>query len=134
LATCVAVIEDDPACGEFLCDLLSEEGYTVHLFSDSATAVRCLRDLAPAVIILDVRLDTPTAGWEVLADLRRDPAHHATSVLVCSADHSALRERAVDLERQGCAMLAKPFDLDELLVLLQQLLQGAPWTHPPLVP
>jgi DNA-binding response OmpR family regulator len=126
MSTCIAVIDDDPACRELLHDLLSEEGYAVHLFPDSATAARCLRDLAPAAIILDVRLETPMAGWEVLADLRHEPVLHATPVLVCSADLCALQERAVDLERQGCTILAKPFDVDELLVLLVQLARGAP--------
>ena len=130
MSTSIAVIDDDPACRELLHDLLSEEGYAVHLFSDSATAARCLRDLAPAAIILDLRLETPTVGWEVLADLRHDPVLHATPVLVCSADQSALQERAGDLERQGCTMLAKPFDVDELLVLLQQLARGAPPASP----
>jgi DNA-binding response OmpR family regulator len=118
------VIDDDPACRELLHDLLSEEGYAVHLFPDSTTAARCLRDLAPAAIILDVRLESPTAGWAVLADLRHDPVLHAMPVLVCSADQSAPQERAGDLGRQECTILAKPFDLDELLVLLQQLARG----------
>ena len=130
MSTCIAVIDDDPACGELLHDLLSEEGYAVHLFPDSATAARGLRALAPAAIILDLRLENPTAGWEVLADLRHDPVLHATPVLVCSADLSALQERAADLERQGCTILAKPFDVDELLVLLEHLLRGAPRSHP----
>jgi DNA-binding response OmpR family regulator len=134
MSPCIAVIDDDGACSELLHDLLSEEGYAVHLFPDSATAARCLRDIAPAAIILDVRLENPTAGWEVLADLRHDPVLHPTPVLVCSADLSALRERAADLERQGCTMLAKPFDVDELLVLLQQLLHGVPWRGPLLAP
>ena len=121
MPTSIAVIDDDAACRELLHDLLSEEGYTVHLFPDRATAARCLRDLAPAAVILDVRLETPTAGWEVLADLRHDPVLHATPVLVCSADRIALQERAGELGRQECMILAKPFDLDELLVLLQQL-------------
>jgi DNA-binding response OmpR family regulator len=125
MSTCIAVIDDDPACRELLHDLLSEEGYAVHLFPDSATAARCLRDLVPAAIILDVRLKPPTTGWEVLAALRRDPVLHATPVLVCSADRIALQERASDLERQGCAILAKPFDVDDLLVLLQHLARGA---------
>ena len=126
MSTRIAVIDDDPACRELLHDLLGEEGYAVHLFPDSATARRCLRDLAPAAIILDVRLENPTAGWEVLADLRHDPVLHATPVLVCSADLSDLQERAVDLERQGCTILAKPFDVDELLVLLVQLTRERP--------
>ena len=126
MSTCIAVIDDDPACSELLHDLLSEEGYAVHLLPNSATAARCLRDLGPAAIILDVRLENPTAGWDVLANLRHDRVLLATPVLVCSADRSALQERAADLERQGCTILAKPFDVDELLVLLQQLLHGAP--------
>jgi CheY-like chemotaxis protein len=91
--------------------------------------VRCLRDLGPAAIILDVRLENPTAGWEVVAHLRHDSVLHATPVLVGSADLSALQERA-DLERQGCTILAKPFDVEELLVLLQQLARGAPRRRP----
>jgi DNA-binding response OmpR family regulator len=127
MSPCIAVIDDDPACSELLHDLLSEEGYAVHLFPDSATAARRLRDVAPAAIILDLRLENPTAGWEVLANLRHNPVLHATPVVVCSADLIALLERTADLERQGCTMLAKPFDVDELLVLLQQLLHGTPW-------
>jgi DNA-binding response OmpR family regulator len=130
MSTSIAVIDDDPACRELLHDLLSEEDYAVHLFPDSATAGRGLRDLAPAAIILDVRLENPTAGWDVLADLRHDPVLHATPVLVCSADLSALQERAGELGRQRCAILAKPFDLDELLVLLQHLARGAPPASP----
>ena len=86
---------------------------------NSTTAARCLRALVPAANILDLRLETPTAGWKVLADLRHDPVLHATPVLVCSADVSALQERAAELEREGCTILAKPFDVEELLVLLQ---------------
>jgi DNA-binding response OmpR family regulator len=130
MSTSIAVIDDDPACRELLYDLLSEEGYAVQLFPDRATAAQGLRDLAPAAIILDVRLETPTAGWEILADLRHDPVLHATPVLVCSADLSALQERAGALEQQGCALLAKPFDVDELLVLLQHLARGAPPASP----
>ena len=59
MSTCIEVIEDDPACRDLLHDLLSEEDYAVHLFPDSATAARCLRALAPAAIILDVRLENP---------------------------------------------------------------------------
>jgi DNA-binding response OmpR family regulator len=130
MSPCIAVIDDDAACRELLHELLSEEGYAVHLFPDSATAARCLRDLAPAAVILDVRLESPTAGWEVLADLRHDPVLHATPVLVCSADRIALQERAGELGRQGCMILAKPFDLEELLVLLQHLARGAPPASP----
>jgi DNA-binding response OmpR family regulator len=130
MSTCIAVIDDDAACRELLHDLLSEEGYAVHLFPDRATVAWRLRDLAPAAIILDVRLENPTAGWEILADLRHDPVLHATPVLVCSADRIALQERAADLERQECTILAKPFDVDELLVLLQQLGRGAPPASP----
>jgi CheY-like chemotaxis protein len=104
VSTCIAVIDDDAACRELLHDLLSEEGYAVHLFADSATAARCLRDVAPAAIILDMRLENPTAGWEVLADLRLDPVLHATPVLVCSADLSTLQQR----RRSGAAGVRDP--------------------------
>ena len=46
MSTDIAVIDDDPACRELLRDLLSEEGYAVHLFPDSA-GTRCLRARPP---------------------------------------------------------------------------------------
>jgi DNA-binding response OmpR family regulator len=123
---CIAVIDDDSACRILFYHLLSEEGYTVYLLPDSATALQSLHALAPAAIILDLRLENPTAGWEVIRYVRHDPALSATPVLVCSADLRALEEGAANLKQLGAMTLAKPFDVDELLFLLQQLLCGVP--------
>jgi DNA-binding response OmpR family regulator len=133
MSPCIAVIDDDAACRELLHELLSEEGYAVHLFPDSATAARCLRDLAPAAI---PRRSFWTCAWRPPRPAGRSwqtsgtiPCSTATPVLVCSADRSGLQERA-DLERQGCTIPTKPFDVEELLVLLLQLARGAPRRRP----
>lgn len=78
MALCIAVIDDDPACGDLFHEVLSEEGYAVHLFSDGATAVQVLQALAPAAIIVDLRLEHHTAGWEVLTYLQHAPVLQTT--------------------------------------------------------
>jgi len=45
-------------------------------------------------------------------------------VLICSGDQGAIREQGALLDRPDCAVLAQPFDLDDLLALLQQLIDG----------
>jgi hypothetical protein len=68
--------------------------------------------------------------WRLRArpHLRRG-AGGAGGALVCSADLSALRKRAADLERRGCTILAKPFDVDEVRVLLQQLARSVAYLN-----
>jgi CheY-like chemotaxis protein len=82
---------------------------------------RELRTLAPDVIILDIRLGTPEAGWEVLDLLKLDLVLTRTPIIVCSADLRALQERSTLLQAKGCHVLPNPFDLDDLLTLLAQL-------------
>jgi hypothetical protein len=45
-------------------------------------------------------------------------------VLVCSADHRLLAELQAQLLAWDCAVLAKPFELDALLNVIQTCLTG----------
>jgi len=64
-------------------------------------------------------------GWEMLSRFRRDPVLCATPVIVCSADVEALEEHAAAPQGEGYAVLPKPFDLDDLLALLNQVTSQA---------
>ncbi len=122
----IAVIDDETVFLELLDELLSEEGYEPHLFPDGAASYPRVRDLAPDAIILDLRMESPTAGWQLLERMWQDSVLHATPVIVCSGDLPLLREHAADLRAHGCAHLAKPFDLGDLLALVEQMCGAAP--------
>ncbi len=121
----IAVVDDDPVFLDLLRALLSEEGYEPHLFRDGLEAYPRIRALAPRAIILDVCMEgDPTASWRLLTRAWDDPVLRDAPIIVCSGDPS-LRERTGDLEAHGCAVLAKPFDVDALLDLLARFIDHA---------
>lgn len=121
----IAAINDDTVFLDLLHELLSEEGYEVHLFKEANNAYERVRELKPDGIILDIRMDHPVTGWQVLELIKLDPALTNIPVVICSADLIALQERAVQLQSKGCEILPKPFDLDDLLGVLRRVVQPA---------
>ena len=63
------VIEDDPDVGSLLREFLQQEGYAVTVVTTADHAVASVRDAAPDLITLDLRL--PDAdGWSVIERIR----------------------------------------------------------------
>ena len=111
----ILVVDDDLAALALLHDILAPEGYRVACASTADAGLRAVRQECPALILLDLRLETPDAGWRLLERLRAAPATAAVPIIVCSADCRALRERADELRSRRCATLPKPFSLADLL-------------------
>lgn len=111
----VLVVDDDLATLALLHDILAPEGYRVACASTADAGLSAVRQECPALILLDLRLETPDAGWRLLERLRTDPATAATPIIVCSADCRALCERAGELRARRCATIEKPFTLTGLL-------------------
>jgi DNA-binding response OmpR family regulator len=119
-----AVVNDDTHFLQLMDELLTEEGYSVQRFLEGGVVYDGIRRQEPDAIILDVRMEHPETGWQLLELFKLDPHLTRKPIIVCSADVSALRERSAYLESKGCAVLPKPFDLDDLLTLLRRLLRG----------
>lgn len=113
----IALVNDDEDFLELLTELLESEGYraTCHVDGMAWTSLRRER---PDLILLDLRPQRRDETWALLERLRGDPALAALPIIVCSADYPFLQERAARLRGLGCATIAKPFDLDELLDLI----------------
>jgi DNA-binding response OmpR family regulator len=110
-ARTILVIEDSEPIRRILALLLEGHGYQVVTAADGATGLALARELDPQAITLDLRLPG-LDGRAVLQALRQDPRTRATPVLILSAYTSLLDEA----ERAAATdILAKPFDVDELL-------------------
>jgi len=120
----IAVVDDEPSVLDLLQEVLSDAGYEAHPCPGGAADYPRVRDLAPDAIVLDIHMEDPRTGWDLLNRMRRDAVLGATPVIVCSGDLPLLHERAADLERLGGAVLAKPFDLDDLLTILDRITDG----------
>ncbi len=99
------------------------EGYAVTTGMLAGDAHALIIRVHPDVVMLDVRMDTPDAGLALLHELRTDAATAAIPVLLCSADARFLRAHEGELRALGADMLAKPFDLNDLLVAIAELLR-----------
>ena len=124
----IAVVDDDVAYLTLMDDLLTGEGYQTVLLTEGDLAYHAIRKEMPHLVIMDIRLEHPEAGWTVLEALRRDPAIRDTPVIVCSADAQFLQAKAHHLRETGCDILEKPFNLDDLLAKVQAAI-GSPSTN-----
>lgn len=120
----IAVANDDTDFLALMGDLLTDEGYQVSIHRVARDAYEQLKEARPDLIILDIHMETPEAGWTLLELLTLDPDLATIPVLVCSADVVALRAKMENLRAHGCDALEKPFDLDDLLEKVRLGLTG----------
>jgi CheY-like chemotaxis protein len=115
----VVVAEDDKATREVVGALLSTElGARVLLVPDGRQAVETVRRVRPALVLLDLVMPD-VDGLEATATLRADPATAGVPIVA----FSAARGRAEAL-RAGCdRFVAKPFEVEELLAAVDDVLR-----------
>jgi signal transduction histidine kinase/CheY-like chemotaxis protein len=115
MAAPIAVIDDDPDSQQILRTMLESAGYQVYCILDSCMALADLQVIAPALIILDLKME-PIDGWTLLEGIRADASLAATPVVICSIiDQSGDQ---IGLLANVTAYLPKPVRPDELLALL----------------
>jgi CheY-like chemotaxis protein len=115
----VLVIEDDAVLGALYAEILAGEGYRATTWATTPSEPAAIAALAPDLILLDLAVGpTRDGGWTPLAQLKAEPATAAIPVLVCSALIRRTGSASEELTARTCGVLAKPFELDELLSLL----------------
>jgi DNA-binding response OmpR family regulator len=108
-------VDDDVDIVQTLGLCLRAEGYRVLLARNGREALDQIEAELPAAVLLDLMMPVMD-GWQFAAELRARGLH--TPLLILSADN-AVERHAGALEAR--AHLAKPFDLDELLTKVRQL-------------
>ena len=102
-----------------------DAGYAVTLLTGDATAVDDIAASSPDLIIVDLLLGG-ASGWDIVALSRADERLADVPIIICSADVVALRDRQAELERIGNVhVLAKPFGIDQVTALVEQLIGTA---------
>lgn len=120
--TRVLVVDDDHAIRETLRLLLEDEGYQVTEACDGVEALTLLRhECASYVTLLDLRMPR-LDGSGLLGIVAEDPALASRhSFILMTADRHAMSRIFTDhLARRAVPTLSKPFDIDDLLDLVEQ--------------
>lgn len=121
----ILLAEDDAASRQFIATALTALGCAVTACADGASALRCARDRAFDLLILDRAIPAPS-GDEVLCQLRADPqaASHASPAVATSAEWDAARQRQAQAAGFA-ATLGKPCSIEQLRQLLRSHLRVA---------
>jgi CheY-like chemotaxis protein len=118
----IAVVNDDTIFLELMHDLLTSEGYRTAIWKEGDTAYEMIKEHRPLLVVLDVRMERPDTGWMVLELMRLDPGTATIPVIICSADTERIRAKETYLREKGCAILEKPFLLEDLLVKVRSFI------------
>ena len=113
----ILVVEDDEAVRQTTAAVLEDAGYTVRTMEDGGNVVEAIAARRPALILLDLSLPV-LDGWEVLEKLR---AQGGAPPVVMMTGHSHMAGRA--LEAGAAAAILKPFNIDELISVVNRVLE-----------
>ena len=109
-------VDDDPSVPPLLEKMLVGSPYRVVGLAHASDVLRVARELRPDVITLDI-LMPERGGWDVLRELRADPATREIPVVVVTVVEQAGSATDTAVE----AYITKPVDKDSLLGVLARL-------------
>jgi CheY-like chemotaxis protein len=111
----ILVIDDDPAILTTVAEILHDEGYSVRKAGNGLEGLATLEQRLPALILLDMRMPV-LDGWGFVQAMRERGLEVPLVVMTAAQDS---RRWAHEVGATG--VLAKPFDLMELLAVVEQL-------------
>jgi len=118
----ILLVEDDSTIAELLEYNLKNGGYEVKGFRDGQALFRALPNLPPPdLFILDLMLPG-ISGFDICAQLRRDPAYEWTPILMLTA-RGAESDKVRGLDAGADDYLTKPFGMRELLARVHALIR-----------
>ena len=117
----ILVVDDEELVRMAIKAILSFGGYDVGLAEHGAEAVERFRDASPRfdLVVLDMHMPRLDGRWTLLRIREIDP--DARVVLLSGAMQDPANE---GIEMEGVAFLQKPFDNDELLELVRQMIEA----------
>jgi DNA-binding response OmpR family regulator len=118
----IFIADDDQDIGHVLTHALSQAGHEVAVADDGASALEAILEDPPDLVILDLMMPG-LDGFAVLQALRGAGVGEGTRVMILSA-RSSEHVREQGYEAGADMYLAKPFDPDELIQNVAELLSA----------
>jgi two-component system chemotaxis response regulator CheY len=114
----ILVIDDDPAILATVADILRDEGYTVQTAANGAEGLAAVERSPPMCVLLDMRMPV-LDGWGFARALRDRGLNLPIVVMTAAQD---VRRWAQEIGASH--YLAKPFELLDLIAVVEQLAQA----------
>lgn len=122
----ILVIDDKSELLHLMRRVLEDEEYQVSILQDGRDAYTQVKAQLPDLLILDLKLGE-VSGQDVLKQLKHDPVTAEIPVIVYTAAVLEAEEVAGLISSEparygGVKVVQKPFELEDLLVLVESLL------------
>lgn len=113
------VVEDDDAILMLVRRVLEREGFSVEGTQTGTEAIQLLKTVAYDLLILDLKLPEES-GEDVMEYLEEAQPRSLRSVIVMTASP---RQLSCEFLERICKILAKPFDINELVLMARECVQ-----------
>ena len=119
----ILLADDDELVGEVVREALSARGHVVGVVENGADAVRVVEVKQPELVILDCSMPEMN-GIEALIKIRQSAAAYSTPVLMLTARRSDM-DVEIAMRAGANEYLKKPFDADQLVAVVEDMLEKA---------
>mgnify|MGYP006279485841 CR=1 FL=1 len=119
-ATKLLLVDDEPGLREAVEAYLEDEGFIVQVASNANEGWELIQQQTPDLVITDIMMPQ-VDGYQFLEKLRNDPRYKGLPVVFLTA--KGMTADRIKGYESGCdAYLSKPFDPDELVAIVKNLL------------
>lgn len=126
----VLIIEDEKHIAEGLKFNLQKQGHTVSVIHTGTEAVSSWQNSRPDLVILDLMLPG-LDGFKVLEQIR---LHDDKLPIIILSARTAVEDKVRCLKKGVDDYMAKPFNLDELILRVERNLKRSEWVEDSSVP
>ena len=116
------IVEDDEAILKLVKIVLEREKFTVEGVNNGVAALELLKGVAYDLLIIDLMLPQ-LGGEEILAYLEMTQPHYLRRVIVATASP---RRMSCEFLERICHILAKPFDIKQLVLHARECAKSDP--------
>jgi len=114
----IMVVDDEETICEALAAWFAKDGHSVQIANSGPQALECLEECLFDVYLVDIKMPGMD-GLEFLAHLKEK--HPEASVIMITA-HGSIQTAVEAMKRGASDYLCKPFDPDELSLLMERIL------------
>lgn len=131
----ILLVDDDPDLTESLGQVLRYKGFEVVIAHSGTEGLKKLLEEKPDLLVLDVMMETDTAGFEVVYKIRSERPDSKYQefkdipiIILTAIDQVTNSRFSLDQEDSflpgNNEFLTKPVDVDELLEKIEKCLKG----------
>jgi DNA-binding response OmpR family regulator len=120
----ILVVNDTQEILDLFRIILEEQGYRVTPIGFAVEDLRRIIDAEADLVILDLVFDREYVGWQTLQKMKMTPETDTIPVIVCTAEIRKAQEIQGYLAEKGVGLLLKPFNIDELISMVERQLGG----------